>query len=229
MNLDWNQLSHFAKARAEGAAPRPTGQPQQQQQQQQQQQVRSTPQPNMPGSQHNPIEIVTPNLNSKPQLPNQPNIPSFVTPQQQLQPAAPIIDQRFQQSVPQPQVRPPNTATKQWVQQQQQPQQQLQSQQIQQQQQQSQQPRPPVANPPQGQPKPGSGMDFSKNEFPMPEVQFWRSLGQQHMSDGQPLPPPLVEGKQVNLFTLFGLVHKSGGSAKVSAVSNGVGLETDRV
>ena len=149
-------------------------------------------QPNMPGSQNNPIEIVTPVMNAIPQLANQPNMGPYMTP---LQPAAQINEQRYQQPPTQP--RPPqHPATQQWVQQQ-------------------QQPRPPVMTNPPAQPKPWAGMDFSKDPFPMSEEQFWKYLGSQHLKRPEPMPAPVIEGKPVNLYGLFNLVHKNGGSAKV--------------
>lgn len=191
--LDPSQLALFAKKQADVANGRIA------QQQPQQQQGRSTQQPSMPGSQNNPIEIVTPNLGTTSQLPTQPNIPSFVTPQQQLQPAAQITDQRFQQPQAQGRSRQTN-ATQQWVQQQQQP---------------IRPPASPMLNLGQGQPKPWVGQDFTNEPFPMTEDQFWIYLGGQHLKRQEPMAAPVIDGKQVNLYALFNLVHKNGGSAKV--------------
>lgn len=157
-------------------------------------------QPNMPGSQNNPIEIVTPVLQNTSQLPNQANMSAYMTPQQ-LQPSAHINDQRFQQPPPPPQAQgrlPQNTATQQWVQQQQKPHQ-----------------LPHASSTfASGQPKPWAGVDFSKEPFPMTENGFWKYLGKQHNLP-EAMPPPSIEGRQVNLYSLFNLVHKNGGSAKV--------------
>ena len=196
MALEWSQLSTFARARAEVASQQRQPLPPSQQPQQQQYQNRSIQQPNMPGSQTNPIEIVTPIMHATSQVPSQSNL-SYVTPQ--LQPPAQINDQRFQHQ-PQPGLHPPqNSATQQWVQQQQQP---------------------PHARPspvgPSDQPgNPWAGMDFKKEPFPMTEEQFWNYLGNTHLRRPEPMPAPVIEGKAVNLYELFNIMHKNGGSEKV--------------
>ena len=61
-------------------------------------------------------------------------------------------------------------------------------------------------------------MDFLAEPIPLNEDQFYGYLNQLHLSEA-PLDNPSVDGKPLNLFMLFSLVHKNGGAAKVSAFS----------
>lgn len=62
--------------------------------------------------------------------------------------------------------------------------------------------------------KPWAGQDFSQDHFPVPEDKFMAYLAS--MLNAPNLTPPLVQNKMVDLYVLFKLVHKNGGSVKVS-------------
>lgn len=66
--------------------------------------------------------------------------------------------------------------------------------------------------------KPWAGQDFSKDPFPVPEEKFLGYLAQ--MLGAPSIQPPLVQGKVVDLYALFNLVHRNGGSVKVSHFSS---------
>jgi hypothetical protein len=63
-------------------------------------------------------------------------------------------------------------------------------------------------------------MDFSGEPLPFSEAQIWDSLKKMHKR--QDLPIPIVEGRPIDVYALFGLVHRNGGSAKVSWFTDGV-------
>jgi hypothetical protein len=52
----------------------------------------------------------------------------------------------------------------------------------------------------------------------MTEEQMWDTLKKIHRNPN--LPVPAIENKPVNVYTLFTLVHRNGGSAKVSRTLN---------
>jgi hypothetical protein len=191
--------------------------------QQQQQGRRPNMQPPQnPGSASNPIEVVTPSQNSNATLPsssNNPNIPTFAQqpPQPQRQtssygvsPTNPFITGQGQNANNGNNTNNPGlglgglSSTPQSV---------------------TQLPNPSPAGSGIGSAsasvsaanlknKPWAGMDFSKEPFAMEEPHFWNYL---RSVTGQPnLVPPTVQGKQVDLLALFNLVHRNGGSAKVS-------------
>jgi hypothetical protein len=70
-------------------------------------------------------------------------------------------------------------------------------------------------------PKPWLGMDFRSEPIPIEESRFWQQVLDIYYksrpgSDNNTLSPPRIEGKPVNLFVLFTLVHRNGGSAKIA-------------
>lgn len=89
-----------------------------------------------------------------------------------------------------------------------------------------QQPQAPQgAGQPQGpggpqQKKPWSNMDFRDEAIPMTEEAFWETVKKLLKNPG--LAPPVIEGKVISVFTLFSLVHKNGGSAKVGPALQGI-------
>ena len=213
-NSDWATLADYAKTRADAMQ---SALPQRQAQQNQgPSQPNSRPQGvtgNGSGAQGNSIDVVTPTPllgNLTPQIPQGSATlgSAFQTPQSQISaqhPMAPINDAQ-QQS------RQPNQA--QWLQQQQQ---QRQQQANQQQQQAQQQIQPSVPGPSSA--KPWLNMDFRTEPIPLREDQFWVYLGQLHLKREEPLSPPQIDGKAVNLYLMFTLVHRNGGGAKVCASS----------
>ena len=204
---DWSQLAEFAKVRvdattASGLVPnrdtsaRPAN-------------------TNGPGSQSNPIDMMTPVFMTTPQLSGQAQLPSsaFQTPQNQmsLQPAAQINEKNQQQQqsrtqqqqLPMVQQQPgqqsnqsfPNQATLQ---------------------------RPALPSSSSGQSiaqttRPWASMDFKLEPIPLKEEQFWLSLEQMQSKRQETFVPPMIEGQRVNMFHLFSLVHRNGGSSKVSS------------
>ena len=144
---------------------------------------------NAQGSQANPIDIVTPTVGNSAQMPRPfpPNRPQADT--QAMRPPT-------QQPQPTPQLHQPN-----W---QNQPQQQAQ--------------QPAQQNPQLGaagtKAKPWNAMDFRTEQLPLKEDQFWSYLGQIHLKRSEPLQPPQLEGRPVNLYLMFNLVHRNGGAAR---------------
>ena len=63
--------------------------------------------------------------------------------------------------------------------------------------------------------KPWLALDFSRAIFPADEKAFYEHLNRANKGG---LVPPVIEGKVVNLYSLFNLVHKNGGSARVSSL-----------
>lgn len=61
--------------------------------------------------------------------------------------------------------------------------------------------------------KPWSNMDFRDEAISMSEEAFWETVKKLLKNPG--LAPPVIDGKVISVFTLFSLVHKNGGSAKV--------------
>lgn len=199
MGLEWQTLASHAQQHINQAQAAP-----QQQQQQQQRQVSQPPpqaqmqaqgRPQLPGSQTNPIDMSTPSLNT-PQLPVMPGFPTN-------------IQQNYSQQ--QQQQRPPQPFTNvtQPMQQPQEQGQQMQMQQQQQQQGQMQMQRPSV---PQSS-KPHMLVDWSAENVPMTEDQFYKYLA--HTKKVEVIQSPVIEGKSLNLLSLFKLVHQHGGSPKV--------------
>lgn len=170
---------------------------QQQMQQQRQMQMQAPNQQMGQGSQANPVDITTPSLpvmNS--------NIPQFA--QQPAGANIPPLHQRQASSSSQTNLQ------QQWQQQQQQ-----QGQQGPQGQQQGKpQQMIPQIQQSVNRSQPWAGQDFSKEPFPVPEEKFMVSLAS--MLGAPTIQPPLVQGKVVDLYALFNLVHRNGGSVKVS-------------
>ena len=165
-----------------------------QQQQQRQRQAQLASQGMAQGSQTNPVDITTPSLpvmNS--------NIPQFAQ-----QPAGTGIAP----PPPPPQRQPSSSGPgsgqtnpqQQWQQQQQQLAQNSQT--------------IPQIQQSTNRGKPWAGQDFSKEPFPVSEEKFLVYLAQ--MLGAPSIQPPLVQGKVVDLYALFNLVHRNGGSVKVS-------------
>ena len=142
----------------------------------------------MSGSQGNPIEIGTPSLNGPSQYFNQ-----TITGSQPLRSPLQMDGQNAGGS----NQKAPSTNT--WPQTSQ-----------------GSQAAPSVNNFPQPKPRPWSNMDFRNEIIPMKESNFWNLLGNQHLKRAEAMAPPLVEGRAVNLYQLFILVHRNGGGAKVS-------------
>lgn len=178
----------------------------QQQQQQQQRQMQQMQAPNQgmgQGSQANPVDMTTPSLpvmNS--------NIPQFAQQPAGTNIAQPPLHQR------QPSSSGPGSGQtnpqQQWQQQQQQ-------QQGQQQQGQNGQNILQIQQS-TNRTKPWAGQDFSKEPFPVSEDKFLLHLAQ--MLGTPSLQPPMVQGKVVDLYALFNLVHRNGGSVKVGTEFN---------
>ena len=58
----------------------------------------------------------------------------------------------------------------------------------------------------------------------MKEDQFWGFL-----TSKEDFSPPIIDGKPVNLFMLFNMVHRNGGAAKVSTpVDEGCTCDADK-
>ena len=143
---------------------------------------------------------------------------------QQLQQQSLVQQQQVAQQQQQLHLQQANQQVQQWQQQQA-----LQAQQAQQQQQQGQlQPNDPSSQQFRSSPqssggvpsavaksKPWLAMDFSKENIPIKEEPFMIYLGNMHMKTNEPLPAPMIDGKPVNLFNLFGLIHRNGGSTRV--------------
>jgi hypothetical protein len=184
--------------------------------------------PQSTGSQGNPIDVSTPLINATPRLPSQAPPPYTPAPQiPQLQPAAQIQSANEQQAAQiaalrqqqlqqqQPQPRAPSFSGGQSGQQMQPQFAGNQGQPI--------QPQASAAGQGQGQgqgqvsKKPWLGMDFRDEPLPMNEEQMWETL--KKLLKSQNLPPPVIEGKPVSVYALFNLVHRNGGSAKVSEFS----------
>ncbi|ORX34790.1 hypothetical protein BD324DRAFT_635028 [Kockovaella imperatae] len=68
----------------------------------------------------------------------------------------------------------------------------------------------PVPASPQPKTRPWAAMDFRNELITMDESQFWGFLSSR---DG--FVPPSIDGRTVNLFLLFKLVHRNGGAAKI--------------
>jgi hypothetical protein len=58
-----------------------------------------------------------------------------------------------------------------------------------------------------------AGHDFAKSNFPIPEDKFMGYLSQ--MLNIPNFTPPMIQNRAVDLYALFNLVHKNGGSVKV--------------
>jgi hypothetical protein len=158
-----------------------------QQQQPQDRQMQAPNQPGGQGSQANPVDITTPSL---PVMNS--SIPQFAQQPAGANIAPPPPPQR------QPSSSGPGSGQTNPQQQWQQPQGQNMPLQIQQSTNRS---------------KPWAGQDFSKEPFPVSEDKFLGNLAQ--MLGAPNLQPPMVQGKVVDLYALFNLVHRNGGSVKV--------------
>jgi hypothetical protein len=144
------------------------------------------------GSQANPVDITTPQIQPNIQVNN--NIPSFAQQQPSGNFAPPPAPQRQASSNgPGSAQTIPNPLPQQWQQQQQQPQVQVQQ------------------SPNRG--KQWAGQDFSKVAFPIPEDKFMPYLSQ--ILNLQTVAAPSIGNRAVDLYSLFTLVHKNGGSVKV--------------
>lgn len=172
---------------------------QQQMQQQRQMQMQAPNQQMGQGSQANPVDITTPSvpvMNS--------NIPQFAQ-----QPAGANISQ-----LPLHQRQGSSSSQTNLQQQWQQHQQHQQGQQAQGQQQGKPGQMIPQIQQSVNRSQNWAGQDFSKEPFPVPEEKFMVSLAS--MLGAPTIQPPLVQGKVVDLYALFNLVHRNGGSVKVS-------------
>lgn len=155
------------------------------------------------GSQSNPVDITTPSL---PVMNN--NIPQFA---QQPAGAGMSASNNGQIAPPPPPQRQPSSSGPQSGQTN--PQQQWQQQQLQAQAQ-AQGTTPLQIQQSLNRARPWAGQDFRNDPFPVPEDRFMSYLAS--MLQAPNLSPPLVQNKMVDLYSLFNLVHKNGGSVQVS-------------
>ena len=68
----------------------------------------------------------------------------------------------------------------------------------------------PIPASPQPKTRPWATMDFRNELMTMDEAQFWGFLASK-----EGFVPPSIDGRSVNLFLLFKLVHRNGGAAKI--------------
>lgn len=179
-NVVWNQMKNTTAM-----------QMQMQQQAAMQQSQNRQIQTQQMGSQANPVDITTPQIQPTLQVNN--NVPSFAQ-----QPtgnfAPPPPPQRQTSTGPGSGQTNPNP---QWQQQQQQIPNQIQQS--------------------TNRGKAWAGHDFSKTLFPIPEDKFLTYLLKMlHIPN---FVPPAIQNRAVDLYALFNLVHKNGGSVKVSSLS----------
>lgn len=220
MSTEWQQLLRGVPGLGRNNPQPINNMPSQPQQQQNSNRQMPMQPPQNPGSASNPIEVVTPSLSGNMQLPmasnSNPNVPSFAQqpiPPPQRKPSFTGLSvsptSQFVQNTSGQNVTGPSTTT---------PQSQSQSQS----QSQAQiNPSPmsattgPGSNSANGaRAKIWAGTDFSKEVFGMNEGSFMTYLKQ--VLKQPSLVPPVVQGKPVDLYALFNLVHRNGGSAKVS-------------
>jgi hypothetical protein len=146
------------------------------------------------GSQANPVDITTP------QIPVNNNIPSFAQ-----QPAGTFAPPPLPQR--QPSSSGPGsgqTNPQQWSQPGQQ--------------QQQSQGKPQVHQSP-NRGKAWAGIDFSKAHSPISEDKFLAYVASAIGDQTGNFTPPSIQGRVVDLYSLFNLVHRNGGSVKVSPLS----------
>jgi hypothetical protein len=180
-NVVWNQLKNTSSRQMQS------------QQQIAMQQSQNRQMQNQMGTQSNPVDITTPQI--QPVVQNS-NIPSFAQqPSGTGNFAPPPPPQRQASNGPGSGQTNPNP---QWQQQQQQ--------------QQGQVPNHIQQSANRG--KAWAGHDFAKTPFPIPEDRFLPYLLQ--MLNIPNFVPPAIQNRSVDLYALFNLVHKNGGSVKVS-------------
>lgn len=187
MGLDHAQLSRIVANQQQ--TPNARQMQAQQQAAMQQSQNRQMQNNGQMGSQANPVDITTPQVQSNS------NIPSFAQ-QPSGNFAPPPAPQRQSSNGPGSAQTISNPLPQQWQQQQQQQMQVHQS-------------------PNRG--KPWAGQDFSKVPFPIPEEKFLPYVCQ--ILNIQNYSPPSIGNRAVDLYALFNLVHKNGGSVKVRLTS----------
>jgi hypothetical protein len=182
-NVVWNQLKTTSARQM------------QVQQQAAMQQSQNRQMQNQMGSQSNPVDITTPQI--QPTVPINNNVPSFAQqPSGNFAPPPPPQRQPSSSGPGSGQTNP--------------------NQQWQQQQQQQQAPPQPQVLQSVNRGKAWAGHDFSKTHFPIPEEKFLPYILQ--MLNITNFQPPAIQNRVVDLYALFNLVHKNGGSVKVSLI-----------
>lgn len=200
MNAEWQTISDGARKRSEQLATARLSQAQVTMQQQQPQAM-TTP-AFTSGSSNNPIDIVTPSQQTNVALPV-PGSASSMSSNQSGALAAQLQQLQHQQA----KLQTPQGQQAEWQR----------SASISSQSSQMANQPPTMVKPafPPGQPRPWNHMDFKAEIIPFNEDAFYRILAQMRGRDDRP-NLPMIEGKSVNLWLLFSIVHKNGGGVKVS-------------